>query len=194
MTLIAPFGLNSAFSAFPDTSLFAEGHISYSFKIRAPADEETSESAGSYFSTPEDPKPSTVSTPLKSPSPNRDSGFFGPVTEAAETPLSEKALPTKGETAVEYRKWDERGRKWLYGYVWFQQRKDKSIVRGYMQVRICCWHWIRYEADPELRTAREVSSYCHIMPTRHCSRPFWKRWLLYTFRTGILLWKQRVTG
>jgi hypothetical protein len=44
-------------------------------------------------------------------------------------------LPSKGETADEYRRWDEKGRKWLYGYVWFQQRKDKSIVRGYMQVR-----------------------------------------------------------
>jgi hypothetical protein len=70
--------------------------------------------------------------------------------------LSEKALPTKGETADEYRKWDERGRKWLYGYVWFQQRKDKSIVRGYMQVRICCCDWCWWEANLQSRFSSEV--------------------------------------
>jgi hypothetical protein len=41
---------------------------------------------------------------------------------------------TKGETADDYRKWDERGRAWIYGFVWFEQRKDRSISRGYMQV------------------------------------------------------------
>jgi len=41
---------------------------------------------------------------------------------------------TKGETADDYRKWDERGREWIYGFVWFEQRKDRSISRGYMQV------------------------------------------------------------
>lgn len=134
--------LNSAFSAFPDTSLFAEGHISYSFKIRAPVDDDrpsiASQASESYFGSEEEPRSSTTSTPTKHPTldgTERDSGFFGPVTEAPETPLSAKNLPSKGETADEYRKWDERGRKWLYGYVWFQQRKDESIVRGYMQVR-----------------------------------------------------------
>jgi len=38
--------------------------------------------------------------------------------------------------AEEYRKWDERGREWLYGYVWFEQRKDGGITRGYMQVSV----------------------------------------------------------
>ena len=134
--------LNSAFSAFPDTSLFSEGHISYSFKIRAPIEEEqagpTSEtSTESYFGSIDGSRLSPASTPTKHPTldtKRRDSGFFGPITEA-HTPLEAKKLPSKGETADEYRKWDEKGRKWLYGYVWFQQRKDKSIVRGYMQVR-----------------------------------------------------------
>lgn len=134
--------VNSAFSAFPDTSLFSEGHISYSFKIRAPIEDEqagpTSEtSTESYFGSTDDSRTSPASTPTKHPTldtTRRDSGFFGPVTEA-QTPLEAKKLPSKGETADEYRKWDEKGRKWLYGYVWFQQRKDKSIVRGYMQVR-----------------------------------------------------------
>jgi hypothetical protein len=40
---------------------------------------------------------------------------------------------TRGK-AEEYRKWDEQGREWLYGYVWFEQRKDGGIARGYMQV------------------------------------------------------------
>lgn len=39
-----------------------------------------------------------------------------------------------GQKAEEYRKWDERGREWLYGFVWFEQRRDKGISRGYMQV------------------------------------------------------------
>lgn len=39
-----------------------------------------------------------------------------------------------GQKAEEYRKWDERGREWLYGYVWFEQRRDGGIARGYMQV------------------------------------------------------------
>lgn len=132
---------NSAFSAFPDTSLFSEGHISYSFKIRAPIEDEQTDppsetSTESYFNPTDGLRTSPVSTPTKHPTPDttrRDSGFFGPVTEA-QTPLEAKALPSKGETADEYRRWDEKGRKWLYGYVWFQQRKDQSIVRGYMQV------------------------------------------------------------
>ena len=41
---------------------------------------------------------------------------------------------SSGEKADEYRKWDERGREWLYGFVWFEQRRDKGIARGYMQV------------------------------------------------------------
>lgn len=41
---------------------------------------------------------------------------------------------TAGSKAEEYRKWNERGREWLYGYVWFEQRKDGGIARGYMQV------------------------------------------------------------
>ena len=40
----------------------------------------------------------------------------------------------KEEKAEEYRKWDERGREWLYGFVWFEQRRDGGIARGYMQV------------------------------------------------------------
>lgn len=43
-------------------------------------------------------------------------------------------MTESGGKAEEYRKWDERGREWLYGYVWFEQRKDGGIARGYMQV------------------------------------------------------------
>ena len=44
--------------------------------------------------------------------------------------------PARGaaEKANEYRQWDERGREWLYGFVWFEQRRDGGIARGYMQV------------------------------------------------------------
>lgn len=38
------------------------------------------------------------------------------------------------DRAAEYRKWDERGREWMYGFVWFQQRRDRGNARGYMQV------------------------------------------------------------
>lgn len=48
-----------------------------------------------------------------------------------------QSLPvmSDGEKSLEYRKWDERGREWLYGFVCFEQRKDRGIARGYMQVR-----------------------------------------------------------
>lgn len=48
-------------------------------------------------------------------------------------PENGKKMST-GQKAEEYRKWDERGREWLYGFVWFEQRRDKGISRGYMQV------------------------------------------------------------
>jgi hypothetical protein len=72
-----------AFSSFPDTSLFAEGSIQFTFRIRdsdADADDK--------------------------------------------------------DPADEYRAWVARGGQWLYGYVWFEQRRDKSISRGYMQVSL----------------------------------------------------------
>jgi hypothetical protein len=160
--------VKSAFSAFPDTSLFQEGQISYSFKIRAPVEEDaeaSTDSSQSYFDAavkPQGQEEDPLSTPLPtrtsaqsnsraSPiSTQRDSGFFGPETEGPETPSTMKVLPTKGETAAEYRKWDEKGRKWLYGYVWFHQRKDQSITRGYMQRSIVILSHLAY---PSLFTA-----------------------------------------
>ncbi|KAJ9108801.1 hypothetical protein QFC21_000121 [Naganishia friedmannii] len=153
---------NVAFSAFPDTSLFQEGQISYSFKIRAPIEEEvvaSTDATESYFDAGAKPQKQDED-PLRTPLPTRtsaqstsrassistqrDSGFFGPETEGPETPSTMKVLPTKGETAAEYRKWDEKGRKWLYGYVWFHQRKDKSITRGYMQRSIVILSYLAY--------------------------------------------------
>ena len=175
---------NRAFSAFPDTSLFAEGSISYSFKIRQAIGEPatarapvplTREPSESYFgaskgeasgsSTPSEVSSSVGDggdqTPLASdrrmdaasseeieemedrPTPlphtplplHAREGFFGPKTELPETPLAKKVLPTQVQTAEDYRRWDERGREWLYGFVWFCQKKDRSVTRGYMQVR-----------------------------------------------------------
>lgn len=54
--------------------------------------------------------------------------------ERSPSPSSTARIASRGEKAEEYRKWDERGREWLYGYVWFEQRQDKGIARGYMQV------------------------------------------------------------
>ncbi|BEI82755.1 hypothetical protein CcaverHIS002_0306230 [Cutaneotrichosporon cavernicola] len=95
---------NVAFSSFPDTSLFTEGSIQFSFKIRH---------------VPPDPAALAFPEP---PSPN----------PAAES-FSDAVLPEKRDRADEYRKWDERGREWMYGFVWFQQRRDRGIARGYMQ-------------------------------------------------------------
>lgn len=121
-----------AFSSFPDTSLFAEGSIMFSFKIR---------------SIP--PDPSTLSLPEPpSPMPDQVRSMEQAMTEAtinndrlsAGTPTRSRGASTSsgqsgtGGKAEEYRKWDERGREWLYGYVWFEQRKDGGITRGYMQV------------------------------------------------------------
>lgn len=69
----------------------------------------------------------------------------------AERAIASSSLPkytslrdmSTGEKAEEYRRWDERGRQWLYGFVWFEQRRDKGVVRGYMQVSlaICGFSW-----------------------------------------------------
>ena len=72
-----------AFSSFPDTSLFAEGSIKFSFRIR--------NSIGLHDDN-------------------------------------------KQNSAEEYREWTSAGGQWLYGYVWFEQRRDTTISRGYMQV------------------------------------------------------------
>jgi len=56
------------------------------------------------------------------------------------------------EKEAEYRVWDERGREWLYGYVWFQQKKDRGIARGFMQVSTAIarssWRWLAICAWP----------------------------------------------
>ncbi|GMK56685.1 hypothetical protein CspeluHIS016_0305250 [Cutaneotrichosporon spelunceum] len=93
---------NVAFSSFPDTSLFTEGSIQFSFKIRH---------------VPPDPAALAFPEP---PSPN-------PVKVEPEKRAD------RTDRADEYRKWDERGREWMYGFVWFQQRRDRGIARGYMQ-------------------------------------------------------------
>ncbi len=139
--------LASAFSSFPDTSLFAEGSISYSFKIRQatpvspPAEmrstETTPSPSTSYFATLQSSAPcdpatdDSIKQPPRTPS-MQDTPRFRPA--SPQTPSAQKTLMTKGETADDYRKWDERGREWTYGFVWFEQRKDKNISRGYMQV------------------------------------------------------------
>lgn len=93
-----------AFSSFPDTSLFNEGSIQFSFKIRELQPDPSS------LALPEPPSPVVATSSL-------------PATEG-----------TKKDKAEEYRAWNERGREWLYGFVWFQQRRDRGIARGYMQV------------------------------------------------------------
>jgi hypothetical protein len=75
---------------------------------------------------------------------------------------------SKGEKADEYRRWDGRGREWLYGFVWFEQRRDGEIKRGYMQVRGDCLVWLsaeiaRYPHQPPVpcalyRRARQVGA------------------------------------
>ena len=92
-----------AFSSFPDTSLFSEGSILFSFKIRQLSNENEG-----WQSDPISPLP----TPTKSP----------------------KETTSAEQKAEEYRRWDEKGREWLHGFVWFEQRRDRGISRGYMQV------------------------------------------------------------
>lgn len=109
----------SAFSSFPDTSLFTEGSIVFSFKIRHIP-----------------PDPSTLAQPEPpSPMPERTT-VAQALLDRSPVPLSDSASTrdmSTGEKADEYRRWDERGREWLYGFVWFEQRRDKGIARGYMQ-------------------------------------------------------------
>lgn len=161
---------DSAFSAFPDTNLFSEGSISYSFKIRSGSSLDNLKTPGPvedtdrYFENAEngdqqEPSIDSPTTPLPPRTSHKEavipserdttsaesdeqaaerdaeeSSFFGPQTEMPETPFGKKVFPDHIQTAQDYRKWDEQGREWLYGYVWFCQKKDQSITRGYMQV------------------------------------------------------------
>jgi hypothetical protein len=120
--------IGRAFSSFPDTSLFAEGSIMFSFKIR---------------SIP--PDPSTLSLPEPpSPMPDQVRSMEQAMTEATisnERHSSGNQARSRGTSTSSGQsgggKAEERGREWLYGYVWFEQRKDGGITRGYMQVWSC---------------------------------------------------------
>jgi hypothetical protein len=119
------FFLYSAFSSFPDTSLFAEGSIQFSFKIRHIPPDPSSLA----YPEPPSPMPDQVHViPTKGMSMDK-SDSASTINDEITSRLS------KGERAEEYRKWDERGREWLYGFVWFEQKRDGGIARGYMQVR-----------------------------------------------------------
>jgi hypothetical protein len=124
-----------AFSSFPDTSLFAEGSIMFSFKIRHIPPEPSS----LRLPEPPSPMPNQVDkmeeAPVISsmdPTKSSSSSSLQPpgVTDSQPSGQQENT----GTKAEEYRKWNERGREWVYGYVWFEQRKDHGITRGYMQV------------------------------------------------------------
>ncbi|WWC64585.1 uncharacterized protein I303_107196 [Kwoniella dejecticola CBS 10117] len=133
---------NVAFSSFPDTSLFAEGSILFSFKIRhIPPDP-----LSLHHPEPPSPMPDRVvktveeeMSDLKVGDPPGEAGVLpGGSGNGIDTPgLSESSgggpKMKAGDKAEEYRRWDERGREWLYGFVWFEQRRDKGITRGYMQ-------------------------------------------------------------
>ena len=126
--------IDRAFSSFPDTSLFAEGSIMFSFKIRSiPPDPST-------LSLPEPPSPMpgqvrSMEQAMSEATISNDRLSAGNRNRSRGTSTSSGQSGTGGK-AEEYRKWDERGREWLYGYVWFEQRKDVGIARGYMQVSI----------------------------------------------------------
>lgn len=105
-----------AFSSFPDTSLFAEGTTTFSFRLRH---------------TPPDPdEPDPLSPGLEIGGQSAE-GINGAMSVSQSLPAI-----TKSERSDEYRQWDELGGQWLYGYVWFEQRKDESVARGYMQVSL----------------------------------------------------------
>lgn len=105
-----------AFSSFPDTSLFAEGDIQFSFKIRH---------------IPPNPLYPEPPSPMPPGMESTESALLNTHVEGSNG--DKKSLDSENK-AEEYRKWNERGREWVYGFVWFEQRRDGGIARGYMQV------------------------------------------------------------
>jgi hypothetical protein len=203
--MLSVHGTRSAFSAFPDTSLFAEGSIAYSFKIREatpiPSREEHGESTTSYFATLQATHPvqnpsassSSSTTPVNSDVPlprtpsSDDMHRFGPA--SPQTPAANKILMSKGETAEDYRKWDERGREWTYGFVWFEQRKDISISRGYMQVWPAVWHLVSPADTDALKQLSYLAEHCHLD-----SAPVADAILQSPFGSGTCLLRTRACG
>jgi hypothetical protein len=76
---------------------------------------------------------STMEQSMRSATISPGRATLSPAPHARGRAVSDTGSKAEGK-AEEYRKWDERGREWLYGYVWFEQRKDIGIARGYMQV------------------------------------------------------------
>lgn len=97
---------------------------------------------------------------------------------------------TTGSKAEEYRKWNERGREWVYGYVWFEQRKDRGISRGYMQVNLASRYHNRVWVDSVIRNHLSSSPIC---PFRPSLLVFWRRSLRYSSNTVTPHWKPLVT-
>lgn len=112
--------------------MFAEGDIQFSFKIRQlPVDTSLPE--------PASPMPGrTFSSESANPMDRSGCGLSGSPMNGNVNGHGARhpAAIGKEEKAEEYRKWDERGREWLYGFVWFEQRRDGGIARGYMQVSV----------------------------------------------------------
>lgn len=135
---------HSAFSSFPDTSLFTEGSIQFSFKIRHVPPDPSSLA----FPEPPSPQPKTGNEPVLVKQHARKSSVHR-------------------DRAAEYRTWDERGREWLYGFVWFQQRRDRGIARGFMQVS----HGRARLANANDRFRNQLS-FSPTSPSPHCSRKY----------------------
>jgi hypothetical protein len=108
----------------------------FSFKIRSiPPDPST-------LSIPEPPSPmpgqvESMESAMAEATISNRSATLGPSSHRSRGTSTSSGQSVSGGKAEEYRKWDERGREWLYGYVWFEQRKDGGIARGYMQVSRC---------------------------------------------------------
>lgn len=175
-----------AFSSFPDTSLFAEGSIMFSFKIRhIPPEPSTLR-----LPEPPSPMPNQVdkmeqAMEMSSIEPTRSSSSSSsyPQGGSDDNPAPNAGRQEKtGTKAEEYRKWNERGREWVYGYVWFEQRKDVGIARGYMQV----------SRSVSSRTGlllisrcRNHSSFLRIYPFHHSLQVYYRQSLRSSLSTAI---------
>lgn len=117
---------NIAFSSFPDTSVFSDGDLVFSWRVReVPLDVSTSQAP------PRIPHRPSGSSLAAQQAPRRSSSVRQSVSRSVSWLRKRGAHDAHPVESVSARY--SRSTSYLYGYTYFLQRRDPSLRRGYFQ-------------------------------------------------------------